>query len=146
MPEQILFYILKNVDFQKIHLTDDAVEQLVDQIIESFENNKYTLGVLIDASKAFDTVDHSILLKKLELFGITDRIHNKIKSDLSNRRGKRVKKSLETVSCSVPQSSILGPLLFLLHENYLKTASNILDPIMFTDDTKLIFSDQQSCS
>ena len=47
------------------------------------------------------------------------------------------KASLETISCSVPQGSILGPLLFLLHVNNLKNASNILDPIMFAEDTNL---------
>ena len=76
----------KQLGFQNGHSTDHAVVQLVDQIIESFENNKYTLGVFIDLSKAFDTVDHSILLKKLELYGITDRNHGWLKSYLSNRR------------------------------------------------------------
>ena len=76
----------KQFDFQNGHSTDHAVVQLVDQIIKSSENNKYTLGVLIGLSKAFDTVDNSILLKKLELYGITDRIHGWVKSYLSNRR------------------------------------------------------------
>ena len=115
----------KQFGFQNGHSTDHAVVQLVDQIIESFENNKYTLGVFIDLSKAFDTVDHSILLKKLELYGITDRNHGWLKSHLSNRRqfvqiNEKEKTSLETISCGVPQGSILGPLLFLLYVNDLK--------------------------
>ena len=135
----------KQFGFQNGHSTDHAVVQLVDQIIESFENNKYTLGVFIDLSKAFDTVDHSILLKKLELYGITDRNHGWLKSYLSNRRqfvqiNEKEKTSLETISCGVPQGSILGPLLFLLYVNDLKNASNILDPIMFADDTNLFFT------
>ena len=56
--------------------------QLVDQIIESYENSKYTLGVFIDLSKAFDTVDHSILLKKMELYGKTDRFQGWVKNYL----------------------------------------------------------------
>ena len=121
------------------------IVQLVDQIIESFENNKYTLGVFTDLLKVFDTVDHSILLKKLELYGITDRNHGWVKSYLSSRRqfiqiNEKEKTSLETISCGVPQDSILGPLLFLLCVNDLKSASNILDSIMFADDTNLFFT------
>ena len=98
----------KQFGFQNGHSTDHAVVQLVDQIIESFESNQYTLGVFIDLSKAFDTVDHSILLKKLELYGITDRNHGWLKSYLSKRRqfvqiDEKEKTSLETISCGVPQ-------------------------------------------
>ena len=67
------------------HSTDHAIAQLVDQIYEAFKKNEYTLGVFIDLSKAFDTVDHSILLRKLELYGITGRNYAWIKSYLSNR-------------------------------------------------------------
>ena len=80
----------------------------------------------------------------LELYGITDRNHGWLKSYLLNRRkfvqiNENEKTSLETISCGVPQGSILGPLPFLLYVNDLKNASNILDPIMFGDDTNLFF-------
>ena len=58
---------------------------MVDQIYEAFEKNEYTLRVFIDFSKAFDTVNHSILLKKLELHGTTDTNYAWIKSYLSDR-------------------------------------------------------------
>ena len=57
----------KQFGFQNSHSTDHAVVQIVDQILEPFENNKYALGVFIDLLKAFYTVDHSVILKKLEL-------------------------------------------------------------------------------
>ena len=81
----------------------------------------------------------------MELYGITDRNHGWLKSYLSIRRkfvqiNEKEKTSLETISCSVPQGSILGTLLFLLYVNDLKNASNILDPIMFADDTNLFFT------
>ena len=66
----------KQCGFQTGHLTEHTTIQLVDQILEPFEYNKYILGVFIDLSKAFDKVDHSILLKKLELYGVTDRNHS----------------------------------------------------------------------
>ena len=60
----------KQLEFQAGHSTDHAIIQMLDQIYENFEENKYTLGVLIDLSQTFDTVDHKKLLSKLEIYGI----------------------------------------------------------------------------
>ena len=75
----------KQFGFQIGHSTDHAIAQLVDQIYEAFEKKEHTLSVFIDSSKAFDIVDHSIPLRKLELYGITERNRAWIKSYLSNR-------------------------------------------------------------
>ena len=96
-------------------------------------------------AKAFDAVDHSILLKKLKLFGITDKKLAWFESYLSNRKqhiqiGENSKTDLKYVTCSAPQGSILGPLLFLVYVNDLSNASRLLDPIMFADDTSLFFN------
>ena len=73
-------------DFRKGHSTEHAIAQLVDQIYKSFENDKYTVGIFIDLSKAFDTVDHTILLKKLEIYGITGANLAWFRSYLTNRK------------------------------------------------------------
>ena len=65
---QILHH--KQLEFQSAHSTDHAIIQMFDQIYENLEENKYTLGVFIDLSKAFHSVDHKILLSKLEIDGI----------------------------------------------------------------------------
>ena len=101
----------KQFGFQKGHSIEHAIAQLVDQIYEAFEKNQYTLGVFIGLSKAFDTVYHSVLLKKLELYGITDRNYAWIKSYLSNRllyvqTDENSRTEFCVVKCGVPQSSI----------------------------------------
>ena len=100
--------------------------------------------MFVDLSKAFDTVDHQILLKKLEYYGIAGNnlrwFENYLKDrqqfiSFENNSTKKV-----TITCGVPQGSILGPLLFLLYVNDLHHASKVLNPIMFADDTNLFFS------
>ena len=86
-----------------------------------------------------------ILLRKLELYGITDRNYAWIKSYLSNRLeyiqiDENGRTEFCVVKCGVLQGSILGPLLFLLYVNDLKNASSVLDPVMFADDTNLFYT------
>ena len=104
----------------------------------TFEQDKFTIGVFIDLSKAFDTVDHNILLKKLSLYGVRNNNLKWFKSYLSNRKQfistDQGNTDMETITCGVPQGSILGPLLFSIFVNDLSKATS-LDPIMFADDT-----------
>ena len=107
----------KQFGFQSGYSTNNAIVQLVDKIYDSSEKEQFTLGVFIDLSKAFDTVDHSILLKKINFYGITDKNLAWFESYLSNRKhymeiGENSKTDLKHVTCGVPHRSILRQLCF----------------------------------
>ena len=134
----------KQFGFQTSHSIEHAMLLLVNQLYQSFDENKFTLGIFIDLSKTFDTVDHKILTKKLELYGIKGCNLRCFESYLSNRKqfityGDK-QTNIETITCGVPQGSILGPLLFLIFVNDLHKVTKYLDPIMFADDTNLFYS------
>ena len=103
-----------------------------------------TCGLFLDFSKAFDTVNHDILLSKLYTYGIRGTPFKWFKSYLSNRtqfvKIDEIESSMATITCGVPQGSTLGPLLFLLYINDLPNSSEKLCFRIFADDTNIFFT------
>ena len=121
-----------------------ALIDLHDNISTAFDRGEFFLGIFLDLSKAFDTVNHIILFNKLEHYGIRGLALDWIRSYFSNRKqyvecnGHR---SLRyEISCGVPQGSILGPLVFLLYINDINNVSNLLNLILLADDTNVFMS------
>ena len=125
--------------FRKNRSTSDAVLKLTDNIYETFNTGQYMVSVLLDFSKAFDTVNHNILLQKLYMQGVRGNSLQWIRSYLSNRQQyvsiNESTSSVLPINIGVPQGSILGPLLFILYINDMCRCSNILSFIHFADDT-----------
>ena len=126
----------KQFGFQARNSTEHAALVLSDKILSAFEKSEFLLSLFIDLSKAFDTVDHDILMKKLEYYGVRNENLKWFKSYLTNRKQFVTNgKNLKIISYGVPQGSILGPLLFLVYINDIAKCSNLLDFILFADDT-----------
>ena len=130
--------------FREKHSTLHAIIGMTETIKEAIDNGMFGCGVFIDLQKAFDTVNHSILLKKLEHYGIRGVELSWFSSYLSKRKqfvsvNGSTSDYLE-VSCGVPQGSALGPLLFLIYINDLPSVSKVLSFYVFADDTNIFYS------
>ena len=132
--------------FRSDHSTELALLELTNKIIDSFEHDSFAIGIFIDLSKAFDTIDHTILLAKLNNYGIRGTALDLFSSYLSNRKQCTIYNSVQseyrTITCGVPQGSLLGPLLFILFINDIHRSSNLLSFIMYADDTNIVYSDK----
>ena len=133
--------ILHNNQFayQKSRSTEMAAIKLCNDVLNGFDSNRTTVAVFLDLSRAFDCVDHKILIEKLKFYGINDVSLRWFTDYLTDRSEKVIFNNTESnwlpLTAGVPQASILGPILFLLYVNDMLLIDHLGDTILFADDT-----------
>ena len=127
--------------FRDGHSTEQAATELVDRALSAMDDKKPSTAIFMDLSKAFDTLNHTILLNKLHYYGVRGNALNWFTSYLSGRQQYvDINGSLSNtlpINSGVPQGSILGPLLFIIYMNDICNSGSLFNFILFADDTSL---------
>ena len=131
--------------FRKGHSTSHANCLLIDRVTAAFEKKLTTLGIFLDLSKAFDTIDHKILLHKLRHYGVRGTALNWFESYLTGRTQQvcfndHASNNVNAINFSVPQGSILGPLLFIIYVNDFPNCLKNGTSLSFADYTSILIS------
>ena len=152
MVKRLIAFIDKNkilskhqYGFRQNRSTEHAIIDFVDKITKAIDQGKFSVGIFLDLSKAFDTINHKILIRKLDHYGVRGVAKKWLENYLSSRKQlvkyNRVKSEEMTITTGVPQGSVLGPLLFLLYINDIQYCSELVSIILFADDTNILYSD-----
>lgn len=132
--------------FRTNHSTSMALMELTEEISTAIDKRQYFVSIFVDLKKAFDTIDHTILLKKLSKYSIRGVAHKLVSSYLENRKQyvqiNNVKSESHYIQCGVPQGSVPGPKLFILYSNDFVYVSKLLKCILFVDDTTLFYCEE----
>ena len=148
---QLFYYLNENsllineqFGFRPGRSTEMALTYLTKDILAGFDEGMHTVALFMDLSKAFDSIDHSILLDKLAYYGITNIELRWFKSYLEGRSQyvvyNKIKSDIKNLVSSVPQGSILGPLLFIIFINDIVKSSSLLKFTIYADDAVLYLS------
>ena len=136
----------KQFGFRNKHSTTHALIDLTETIRKALDDDEFACGVFLDFQKAFDTVNHKILLKKLEHYGVRGHTLKWFTSYLAGRKQyttvSNIDSQLKDISYGVPQGSVLGPLLFLIYINDLNRAITYSYIRHFADDTNILYRDK----
>ena len=130
--------------FRENHGVNSALIYMIDKILKSLDKGEIVVGLFLDFCKAFDTVDHQILINKMNKYGIRGTALEWIKSYLSERKQfvyfNGINSSEQNIVCGIPQGSILGPLFFLIYINDIARVSKLLFFLLFADDTNIFIT------
>ncbi len=126
--------------FREGHSTTHALLELLEELYSNLDKGNTCIGIFLDLTKAFDTIDHDILLYKLQHYGFRGKIHEWFSSYLTNRKqftfANGEKSTLGQITKGVPQGSVLGPILFTIYVNDMPNSTKLV-PRLFADDTNV---------
>ena len=131
--------------FRKNNSTVNTTVRFTNDIFNAINRRHLSIATFVDMAKAFDTVNHTILLNKLESLGFTGKIINLLRNYLTDRKqstlANGVVSSLVNISCGIPQGSTVGPLMYIIYMNDVSTSLNHCKYQLYADDTVIYLSD-----